>query len=112
MVSYWLVIGILIIVVILGIYEIIKEEDEYSMKLSIIFMFVALLLLLIIFEQGEIKMIKKLKSKRDMSDLTIGKEYYILEEINDKYEILDDVGDIIQIDKYRFEQNNYLTDWS
>ena len=50
MVSYWLVIGILIIVVILGIYEIIKEEDKYSMKLSIIFMFVALLLLLIIFE--------------------------------------------------------------
>ena len=48
-------------------------------------------------------MIKKLKSKRDMSDLTIGKEYYILEEINDKYEILDDAGDIIQIDKYRFE---------
>ena len=48
MVSYWLLIGILIIVVILGIYEIIKEEDEYSMKLSIIFMFVALLLLLII----------------------------------------------------------------
>ena len=46
MVSYWLVVGI----VILGIYEIIKEEDEYSMKLSIIFMFVALLLLLIIFE--------------------------------------------------------------
>ena len=48
-------------------------------------------------------MVKKLKSKRDMSDLTIGKEYYIIEEINDKYEILDDVGDMIQIDKYRFE---------
>ena len=50
MVGYWLVIGILIAVVVLGIYEIIKEEDEYSMKLSIIFMFVALLILLIIFE--------------------------------------------------------------
>lgn len=50
MVGYWLVVGILVAVVILGIYEIIKEEDEYSMKLSIIFMFVALLLLLIIFE--------------------------------------------------------------
>lgn len=50
MVGYWLVIGILVIVVVLGIYEIIKEEDEYSMKLSIIFMLVALLLLLIIFE--------------------------------------------------------------
>ena len=50
MVGYWLVIGILIAVVVLGIYEIIKEEDEYSMKLSIIFIFVALLLLLIIFE--------------------------------------------------------------
>ena len=50
MVGYWLVIGILVIVVILGIYEIIKEEDKYSMKLSIIFMFVALLLLLMIFE--------------------------------------------------------------
>lgn len=48
-------------------------------------------------------MIKKLKSKRDRSDLTIGKEYYILEETTDKYEILDDAGDIIQIDKYRFE---------
>lgn len=48
-------------------------------------------------------MIKKLKSKRDRSDLTIGKEYYILEETEDKYEILDDVGDIIQVDKYRFE---------
>ena len=48
-------------------------------------------------------MIKKLKSKREMSDLTIGKEYYVIEEINDKYEILDDAGDIIQIDKYRFE---------
>lgn len=48
-------------------------------------------------------MIKKLKSKRDMSDLTIGKEYYVIEEINDKYEILDDAGDIIQVDKYRFE---------
>lgn len=50
MVGYWLVIGILVAVVILGVYEIVKEEDEYSMKLSIIFMFVALLLLLIIFE--------------------------------------------------------------
>ena len=50
MVGSWLVIGILIAVVVLGIYEIIKEEDEYSMKLSIIFIFVALLLLLIIFE--------------------------------------------------------------
>lgn len=50
MVGYWLVIGILVAVVVLGVYEIIKEEDEYSMKLSIIFMFVALLLLLIIFE--------------------------------------------------------------
>ena len=50
MVSCWLVIGILVAVVILGIYEIIKEEDECSMKLSIIFMFVALLILLIIFE--------------------------------------------------------------
>ena len=48
-------------------------------------------------------MIKKLKSKRGWSDLTIGKEYYILEETTDKYEILDDVGDIIQVDKYRFE---------
>lgn len=50
MVSYWLVIGILVIIVILGMHEIIKEEDKYSMKLSIIFMFVALLLLLMIFE--------------------------------------------------------------
>ena len=49
------------------------------------------------------EMIKKLKSKRDMSDLSVGKEYYILEETTDKYEILDDVGYIIQIDKYRFE---------
>ena len=48
-------------------------------------------------------MVKKLKSKRDMSDLTIGKEYYVIEEINDKYEILDDAGDLIQVDKYRFE---------
>ena len=48
-------------------------------------------------------MIKKLKSKRDMSDLSVGKEYYIIEETEDKYKILDDVGDIIQVDKYRFE---------
>lgn len=48
-------------------------------------------------------MIKKLKSKRDMSDLSVGKEYYIIEETDDKYTILDDIGDLIQVDKYRFE---------
>lgn len=49
-------------------------------------------------------MVKKLISKSDYSDLTIGKEYFIVDEGVDTYEILDDNGDLVNIQKYRFEE--------
>lgn len=51
---------------------------------------------------GDDVMIKELKSKSDYSDLTIGKDYYIIDEVEGNYSILDDKGTIVSIPKYRF----------